>query len=207
MNSGLASAMASPVRRLGPSTYLAPDDPVRAPRTTKSVGWSSSGEVTPPGPTDGTTSPESSSEQGAGPDGAVPEASVAPPGKFSMRHTGRNRNSAVVPTRARALSWSSTPGSETITPVSVREISGSATPRPSTRSRMISTVWSSMASSVGPTATSRTETPPWRSRPSRGSLRHTTVRTAAATVSATIPRRRTNWRRGIGEERSGGVWG
>ena len=140
----------------------------------------------------GTTAPESTSEQAAKAPDDEPVAGPSGREATPMPHTGRKRSSAVVPTRARARSWSSTPGSETITPVPVREISGSATPRPSTRSRMIETAWSSISSVAGSVAASRTDTPPCRSRPSRGSLRHTTVMTEARTLNETIPISRTS---------------
>ena len=77
----------------------------------------------------------------------------------------------------------------------MRDISGSATPRPSTRLRIISTVWSSSNSSAGWVAISRTETPPWRSRPSKGSFFQRTVPAIEAIVNARIPIRRVSCRR------------
>ncbi len=73
--------------------------------------------------------------------------------------TGRNRSSAVWPTRRSALARSFTPGRSTTMSVPWREISGSATPRPSTRVRMMSTA----TSSEPPTCTCR----PARGRPTR----------------------------------------
>ena len=82
--------------------------------------------------------------------------------------TGRNRSSAVVPTRSRARCCWSTPGSCTTIESPWRAISGSATPSASTRLRMISIVWSIVSESVGCDGASTTDTPPCRSRPSSG---------------------------------------
>ena len=96
-------------------------------------------------------------------------------GNWACCSTGRNRSSAVWPTRARARSRFFTPGSWTTMASPWRVMSGSATPRASTRSRMMVSAWSSCSSDASPVGASTTDTPPWRSRPSSGLLPATRV--------------------------------
>ncbi len=87
-------------------------------------------------------------------------ASAPVPGTGRTWHTGRNRSSAVWPTRSSARLWFSTPGSCTRMVSPCREMSGSATPSASTRLLMMSMAWSSWSLGTSFAGCRTTDTPP-----------------------------------------------
>ena len=110
--------------------------------------------------------------------------------------TGRNRSSAVLPTRSRALLRSLTPGRSTTICEPSRFTSVSATPKPLTRLRMMSTALSSTSlPRLGPTGASRTSIPPWRSRPSTGEFPLTIVAAKVPQITTTVTMRYQKLRR------------
>src|SRR5262249_35783432 len=109
--------------------------------------------------------------------------------------TGRNRSSAVCPTRRSAWQRSLTPGRSPTMSLPCRETSGSVGPKLSTRLRMMSSATSSELALYLPIGENTTDTPPRRSRPRTGVWPPASVARNRPTMTTTEETRKITLRR------------